>query len=140
VQSRVVKPGTRATPKDNMIVYMVSAFWHGFYPFYYVMFFFTAIFAEISKDIYRSRILFSGIPPKVRYFMCWFLMFITMNYLAISFNQLTFEKGGNFARSTNYFVYISLIVVFVAFRFSGIVQYAQKKQKVEDAKKVKKDL
>lgn len=58
VQARVVKAGKRPGMKENLTVFMVSAFWHGFYPFYYVMFFFTYIFTEVSKDVYRSRILF----------------------------------------------------------------------------------
>jgi lysophospholipid acyltransferase len=58
VQARAVTPGKRPGMKENLIVFMTSAFWHGFYPFYYVMFFFTYIFTEVSKDVYRSRILF----------------------------------------------------------------------------------
>jgi len=52
---------------------------------------------------------------------------MSLNYLAISFNQLTLERGGNFAKSTNYFVYILLVAVFIVMRFSGIVNYAKKK-------------
>jgi len=49
-----------------MLTFIVSAFWHGFYPFYYVMFFFAAVLAELSKDVYRSKILFEFIPPFMR--------------------------------------------------------------------------
>ena len=32
---------------------LVSAFWHGFYPSYYLMFFFFALVTEIAKDLYK---------------------------------------------------------------------------------------
>jgi len=47
-----------------MSTFIVSAFWHGFYPFYYVMFFFAAIMNEVAKDLYKSRVLFSKFVPK----------------------------------------------------------------------------
>lgn len=121
VQQRVVKPGTRAGMKENLLVFMTSAFWHGFYPFYYVMFLFSYLFAEITKDVYRSRILVQWIPYPVRYAITWFFTYMIMNYLAMGFNQLTFEKGGNFLKSTHYFGYIFIIVVFTLLRFSGVV-------------------
>jgi len=55
VQERIVG-GTIA---KTFITMTVSALWHGFYPFYYVMFIQTAFFVELSKDVYRSRALFS---------------------------------------------------------------------------------
>ena len=60
--NRVAVPGKRAGFKENMLTYMVSAFWHGFYPFYYVVFFFSAMLTELAKDVFRSRVLFSFIP------------------------------------------------------------------------------
>lgn len=62
VYNRVIIPGKRPGLKENMATFIVSAFWHGFYPFYYVMFFFCAIFNELCKEIYRSRYLFRFIP------------------------------------------------------------------------------
>jgi hypothetical protein len=44
------------------MTFIVSAFWHGFYPFYYVMFFVAAILGELTKDLYKSRIFFAFIP------------------------------------------------------------------------------
>lgn len=62
VYNRVATPGKRAGFKENMTVFIISAFWHGFYPFYYVMFFFSAFFNELAKEIYRSRVFFKFIP------------------------------------------------------------------------------
>jgi lysophospholipid acyltransferase len=38
VQSRINAPGERVGLKATFGTFMVSAFWHGFYPFYYFMF------------------------------------------------------------------------------------------------------
>ena len=45
----------RVIPKDIAIyvTYMVSAFWHGFYPMYFLVFFLYAVIAENYKDIYK---------------------------------------------------------------------------------------
>ena len=62
VHNRVITPGERPGVKVNLSTFIVSAFWHGFYPVYYVMFFFCAFFNELSKEIYKSRIYFRFIP------------------------------------------------------------------------------
>ena len=62
VQNRVQTPGKKPGLKEQLMTMGVSAVWHGFYPYYYVMFFLCALLVELSKDIYRARILFSFIP------------------------------------------------------------------------------
>jgi lysophospholipid acyltransferase len=62
VHLRATPKGQRAGPRESGLVFMVSAFWHGFYPFYYFMFFFAAILGEVCKDIYRARYIFRNIP------------------------------------------------------------------------------
>lgn len=88
VFERVVPKGARPSMQHNMIVYMVSAFWHGFYPAYYVMFFLVAVFAELTKDIYRSRILFEFIPWVIAAPVIHVCTFIMMNYLGVTFGLL----------------------------------------------------
>ena len=62
VQARLVGPDQRAGTRESMATFMVSAFWHGFYPFYHVMFFFAAVLAEVTKDVYKCWIFFQWIP------------------------------------------------------------------------------
>jgi hypothetical protein len=62
VQARVVTPGMRPTAKHTMMVFIVSSIWHGFYPYYYVLFIFAALNLELCKDIYKSRYLLKWIP------------------------------------------------------------------------------
>ena len=66
VYNRVSIPGKPAGIRENMATFIVSAFWHGFYPFYYVMFFFCAFLTELAKEIYRSRIFFRWIPYRLK--------------------------------------------------------------------------
>ncbi len=58
IQFRIVEKGKSPTTLQTIIVFVVSAFWHGFYPSYYVMFTVAAILSEVSKDIFRARVLF----------------------------------------------------------------------------------
>ena len=66
VYNRTLVAGQKPGLMNNMATFICSAFWHGFYPFYYVMFFFSAVLGELSKDIYRSRIFFRFLPSIVR--------------------------------------------------------------------------
>jgi len=50
---------------------MMSAFWHGFYPGYYMMFFGFALIGEVTKDFYKAWILFEPIPARVRSVIAW---------------------------------------------------------------------
>jgi lysophospholipid acyltransferase len=62
IYNRTLVKGKKPGLINNLATFVTSAFWHGFYPFYYVMFFFCALLGELSKDIYRSRIFFRWIP------------------------------------------------------------------------------
>lgn len=68
---------------ENMVTFLVSAFWHGFYPFYYVMFFFAAILSEVAKDVFKARILFSFIPGFLRPIIANQLSMLSLNYFGI---------------------------------------------------------
>jgi len=63
VQERLLDSGKKAGLRETFITFTVSAVWHGLYPFYYVMFFFCSLIVELSKEIFRSRSLFSFISP-----------------------------------------------------------------------------
>ena len=41
---------------------MVSAFWHGFYPTYYVMFAGAYMLTEASRELYRRREAVAFVP------------------------------------------------------------------------------
>ena len=118
---------------NNMAVFVTSAFWHGFYPFYYIMFVFSAILSELAKDIYRSRIFFRWIPTPLNSIIANFLSMLMMNFMGISFMLLTFEKGWRFSSSVYHFVYIVITIFFIIFRFGDITKKAAKlEQKLKE--------
>ena len=51
---------------------------------------------------------------------------LLMNFQGVSFMLLTFDKGFKFSKSINHFVYITIFVLFVIFRFSGVTKKAAK--------------
>ena len=85
VYNRTLVKGKKPGAYNNLIVFIMSAFWHGFYPFYYVMFFFCALVGEISKDMYRSRVYFRWIPYPFSSILANFASMLTMNYMGCCF-------------------------------------------------------
>ena len=122
----MVKPGKRPGAFENMMTFLVSAFWHGFYPFYYVMFFFAGVLSEVSKDVYKSRRLFSFIPVAFRPFLAHFASMLCMNYFGILQSALTFERGFAFMGATWAIVPVSLVCFLTYSRTTGLVRKAQK--------------
>jgi len=126
IMARVTPVGKRAGLKENMITFLVSAFWHGFYPFYYIMFFLAAILSEVAKDVYKARSLFSFIPGALRGVLGTFFSMFCLNYFGILINALTFERGGAFMAATFYIVPLGLFGTLAFSRSVGLVRIAQK--------------
>lgn len=126
VYNRTLVKGKKPTAMNNIIVFIMSAFWHGFYPFYYVMFFFCALVGEISKDMYRSRIYFRWIPDPLNSILANFIALLVMNYMGASFQMLTFERGYRFSSTLYHFIFILVLVTFAIMRFGRIPQRAAK--------------
>ena len=134
IMGRMVKPGKRPGAFENMITFLVSAFWHGFYPFYYVMFFNAGVLSEVSKDVYKSRRLFSFIPVAARPFLGNFFSMLCMNYLGILQSALTFERGFAFMWATYGLVPVGLMGFLVFSRSTGLVRKAQKLEALDKEK------
>ena len=106
---------------------MVSAFWHGFYPFYYITFSFAILASFAHKDVYGMRILFSAIPSQIRTASCIFLTQTNLSYGLVLMSALTFEKGFRFLSSTYYIGFIGLGSVLLVSRGPcGLLRLAKK--------------
>jgi lysophospholipid acyltransferase len=117
VMTRLISKGQRPGAKETIITFLVSAMWHGFYPFYYFMFFFCGCFIELIKDLFKAKNLFKGLlPHAVMDLLQRALIMIYMNYMGISFSMLTFERGNNFGKGTYYFVYASILFFLILSR------------------------
>lgn len=88
-----------------MSTFVVSAFWHGFYPSYYLMFFTCAVLQEVTKDVYRSWALFHKLIPsaRARYLLSWFCSNLCMHHNGVLFGALTMESSLFFLGQTYWF-------------------------------------
>ena len=134
VQERLLKPGQKPSLFETFVTFTVSAVWHGLYPFYYVMFFFCALMVEMSKEVYRSRALFSFLPPLASHLLANQLSMLCLNYFGTSITCLTFERGWNFVLGTYGYIYIILILSLTIWKMFGITKKVQNMQKKAVAK------
>lgn len=117
-------PGKKAGLFETMVTFGVSAMWHGLYPFYYIMFFFCALIVELSKEVYRSRALFSFLPPVASHIISHCCTMFLLNYLGTSFNMLTFERGFIFGKGTYFIPYIIIFGMLLIWKVFGISKIA----------------
>ncbi|KAI0982578.1 hypothetical protein GJ496_000765 [Pomphorhynchus laevis] len=100
----------RVNTGRTFLVYMVSAFWHGFYPGYYLAFFSAALLSYTSRGFYRRIRPLSRsptVPVYTKYIydtLTLFLSILCANYCAVPFNLLNFERGFTFLRQTYFIV------------------------------------
>lgn len=97
------------------VTMMVSAFWHGFYPSYYICFFWAAILSSVTKEIYRSRILFARVIPDsfTQRIICNQCSFAGMNYVGCIFAAYKFDKVMQFCFNTYFFMLWFLPLAFI---------------------------
>ena len=135
VMERLNKPGERPSASSQAVVFIVSAFWHGFYPCYYLAFFMALLLTEVSKDLYKSWILFAGIPKPVRLVLSHFLTMLVINYGLGVQMAITGENTLNYLKNTRYCVLIALVGTLILIKASGMVRIAQKMQKKKEGDK-----
>ena len=128
VYMRLITPGQKPGTYESMMTFCISSLWHGFYVFYHIMFFFAACLQELAKDIYKSHILFKGVPKPVKVVTCWFFTYLTLNYCGINVVALSLKNGLAFNAAMYYFVFILILVSLALFRFK-IMPYARKLEK-----------
>ena len=137
VMARLVEPGKRPGMLASMSTFIVSAFWHGFYPSFYSMFFFAAVLSECTKDIYKSWVFFQWIPALPKHILGHIVSMIFMNYLGIMFAALTAAKQYQFLKATYFSIPITLAVFILISRSINLVGIAN--AKVRAADKTKKE-
>lgn len=114
-----LKPSSTRKSIAQHSSYIFSAFWHGFYPAYYVMFFWFSITSEISKMVFISD--WSWLPAKnVFKWIAWGFMWMICNHHGIIFLSLEFSRAINFAKSIHYFPMILLFIAWSFFKVSGL--------------------
>ena len=89
----MVPVGTRPGTAVTIVTFIVSAFWHGFYPGYYIFFVLLAFVQEIAKDtrrLFRPYFVSRDANGKEKRnyfydFVTYLLVFYCVSYMATSF-------------------------------------------------------
>lgn len=103
----------------SLITFMVSAFWHGFYPVYYVFFFLFYIIEQICSILEEDYNLFKSIENKnvvTKYLFSFFTMSFH-NYLGIAFALLDLDKAWVFAKNTYFLHPVMIFGIYFLVRF-----------------------
>eukprot|EP01137_Pigoraptor_chileana_P003042 Opistho-2@42683 len=120
VYLRLAPEGTKPTFTATMATYLTSAFWHGFYPGYYLMFVSSAFITNVARDIRRHlRPVFMNAdgtprPSKVAYdFFGWLFTQFSLNYVCTIFVLLTIHDSFLVWKSLYFCVHVVVVVLTV---------------------------
>lgn len=125
----------RCDPKYRLyFTFMVSAFWHGFYPGYYMFFLSIAIGSAVHRNIRRAIrprfMMEDGVTPGPHKF--WYdvasalVTTLTLNYFIMSFVVLALDQSLNAFKGFSYLGHVGLFAAVVIFN-SGIIPKPKKK-------------
>ncbi|KAF9431185.1 lysophospholipid acyltransferase [Entomortierella beljakovae] len=118
VYFRVLPKGQKPGALQTLLTFTVSAFWHGFYPGYYLMFLSTA-FTLAAARLLRKHLrpnfanTKTGLTPRWYNAMGTVLTQLTMNYLAMPFLILTFKDSIELWKNLYFVPHIGTIAVLV---------------------------
>ncbi len=121
-----------ATINPELITFMISAFWHGFYPNYYIFFFFCFILEQTSSLIQNKTYYFEyldeqkqkgGVIGKIIYYFVGGIHMNVMNFCGLFFKVLFIDKAFQF---TIYMYGIPLVILFAAFAFATVTPNRKK--------------
>jgi hypothetical protein len=98
---------------------MVSALWHGFYPNYYICFFFAFELEQICAILMKKTFILEDLEKykKTKYLLLYIIggiiSLLGLNVAGIYFSLTTFEIGNAFVLNVKFVPYIIIILVHV---------------------------
>eukprot|EP01136_Pigoraptor_vietnamica_P045951 Opistho-1_new@24573 len=120
VYLRLAPEGSKPTFVATMGTYLTSAFWHGFYPGYYLMFVSSGFLTHIARDLRRHLrphvVNADGTPKSVKPlydFAGWLLTQFSLNYVCSIFVLLTVVDAYRVWKSVYFCVHVVLAVLMV---------------------------
>ena len=147
VYFRVVSPGSKPGPLETFATFGVSAFWHGFYPGYYLMFASSAgalTAAKLLRSHLRPRFVSatSGKTPAWYNILGMLLTQATINSLSMSFLLLTFTDSIEVWKNLYFVIHIGIAAIIVLVPVVFPVKRKSKKlqQETEKVKEVVRDI
>ena len=119
------------TNKSLFMTYFVSAFWHGFYPGFFIVFLTVPLFTNIERlmkqkinplvvpgyDGYNVKTYPSGIVGFIYWYACWMGLMFSMNYLAEVYSMGSLERSIAALSGFSYWGHIAGVVVYVLLEF-----------------------
>ncbi|KAI9034172.1 MBOAT, membrane-bound O-acyltransferase family-domain-containing protein [Hyaloraphidium curvatum] len=108
-----------------LATYAVSAFWHGFYPGYYLFFFSAAITTSVAANVRRAvRPFFlppspyAGLKPAYD-LLTWFASLTVLNYMAASFMLLSLSEARRVWGSVYFAPHVAIAAAYAFFALGG---------------------
>jgi lysophospholipid acyltransferase len=126
VQDRFTNPGERPDLMVTVKTMLVSAFWHGYYPCYYVMFFYCGVYVVLSKEIFKSRALFEFIPPLVQTVLLKIGHECLLHFIGSQMFALTADKGVNVSAALYHYVWILMPLALIIMKVGNCAKRAKK--------------
>ncbi|KAI8099756.1 MBOAT, membrane-bound O-acyltransferase family-domain-containing protein [Halteromyces radiatus] len=138
---RVTPPDKKAGLTSTLITYAVSAFWHGFYPGYYVMFFSAALFQNTGRIMRKTLRPFTftvdmqgksvpmGIYKSIYDFIGIIMTMFVINTTSIAFIGLYIHPIWSVWRQIYFIHYVFGILIWLLMKISyKPLMIAQKKR------------
>ncbi len=122
------KPFKNNKPFASLITFMISAFWHGFYPVYFFFFFQYYMIDQVSKFLEDKYDLFNKMEnlPFVPKNLCRIFICFVIDYFGLCFTILTVRANFIFSRA---FYFVPFITLFCGYLFTLYLKIHQKKKK-----------
>ena len=99
------------------LTYMVSAFWHGFYPMYFLAFILYAIFTENHKELHKLCCRYKFMRSPFVLGFIYILANLGLGYLGMMFTILLFRHVKYFVRGL-YWIPAIHIILFLLFKLT----------------------
>jgi L-asparagine transporter-like permease len=135
-----------ANVNPELITFMISAFWHGFYPNYYSFFFFAFIIEQCGALIDSKTYLFdtldkykedSNIGKQAIFFFATFNFVNMLNYFAVYFSLLFMERAWKISVNFKFLPIIILMSGYVMLK--NMKYYKPKPEKKIVSKEIKEN-
>ncbi len=124
----------------SLITFMVSAFWHGFYPVYFFFFFQCYMIEQVSKYLEEEHDLFNKISKSSLFIktISRIIVGVTVNYFGLCFTLLSMSENYIFSRA---FYFLPFISLFGGFLYTLLAKmHHRKKSRVQNNQKESLDM
>ena len=101
------------------LTYMISAFWHGFYPSYFIVFILYALYTETQKDLYKICCKYPKLGSIPGLIICYILSYLGIAHLGAMFTILLLYDIAELIKAI-YWIPIFYIVIFAFLKLTRI--------------------